>query len=124
MFIYIIIIKINCKRQVQIQNLQGIFTRCTRGARNAPMALEKTPQRCHGALSDMLCKRQAATAFVLSMFKINTAAWRSRRLHSVSTALLATAQCAPRRSTTFFKAVRTLLWCDTLLDKWLICLTK
>jgi len=59
-------------------------------------------------------KHQAA-AFVLSMLKINAAAWRSRRPYSVSTALLAFAQRAPRRSA-FFKrcwnAVRTPLWCD------------
>jgi len=52
-------------------------------------------QRAHGALEDptalphvlsnTLWKRQA-TAFVLSMPKVNAAAWRSRRLHSVSTA--------------------------------------
>jgi len=58
------------------------------------------PQRCHSVLSNTLWKRQAA-AFVLSMFKINAAAWRSRRLHSVCTALLAFAQHAPRRSAFF-----------------------
>ena len=47
-----------------------------------------TPQRYQRVLSNTLCKRQAA-AFVLSMLKINAAACRSRRLHSVSTALLA-----------------------------------
>jgi len=45
-------------------------------------------------------ERQAA-AFVLSMLKINAAAWRSRRLHGVSTALLAFAQRAPLRSAIF-----------------------
>jgi len=43
------------------------------------------PQRCHNVLSNTLWKRQAA-ALVLSMLKINAAAWRSRRLHSISTA--------------------------------------
>jgi len=53
------------------------------------------PQRAYGALEDptalpprpysALCKRQAAV-FVLSMFKINAAAWRSMRLDSVFTA--------------------------------------
>jgi len=32
----------------------------------------------------------------------------AQRLHSVSAALLATAQRAPRRSTTFYNAVETL----------------
>jgi len=52
-------------------------------------------------LSNTLWKRQAA-AFGLSMLKVNAAAWRSRRLHSVSTALLAFAQRAPRQ---FFKTL-------------------
>jgi len=43
------------------------------------------PQRCHSVLSNTLWKRQAA-AFVLSMLKVKAAAWRSMRLHSVSTA--------------------------------------
>ena len=34
----------------------------------------------------------------------------AQRLHSVSAALLATAQRAPRRSTTFYNAVETLWW--------------
>jgi len=50
------------------------------GALEDPTAL---PQRYHFVLSNTLCKRQAA-AFVLSMLKINAAAWRSRRLHSVA----------------------------------------
>jgi len=63
-----------------MQNLHGVFTACT--------------QRAHGALEDpnsvlskTLWKRQAA-AFVLSMLKINAAAWRFRRLQSVSTAFV------------------------------------
>jgi len=52
------------------------------GALENPTAL---PQRYHNALSNTLWKRQAA-AFVLSMLKINAAAWRSMRSHSVSTA--------------------------------------
>jgi len=77
------------------------------------------PQRADMVLER--CTNAVATPFgvtgalVLSMLKINAAAWRSRRLHSVSTALLAFAQRAPRRSD-FFKrcgnAVRTPLWCD------------
>jgi len=52
------------------------------GALEDPTAL---PQRCHSVLSNTLWKRQAV-AFVLSMPEVNAAAWRSRRLHSVSTA--------------------------------------
>jgi len=65
-------------------------------------------QRAHGTLEDptalpqhlsnTLWKRQVA-AFVLSMLKINAAAWRSRRLHSVA------AVCTARTSAIciFFK---------------------
>ena len=60
-------------------------------------ALEKTPQRCNNV----------PTARCLTRC-VNAAAWRSRRLHSVSTALLATAQRAPRRFATFLNAVETL----------------
>jgi len=85
------------------------------------------PQSAHGALEDLttlpqsplselsntLCKRQAA-AFILSMFKTHGMP------HSVlgdCTALLATAQRAPRRSAISLNAVcenavRTPLWCD------------
>jgi len=42
------------------------------------------------------------------MFKTNAAARRSMRLHSVSTALLATAQRVPQGSATFLNAVETL----------------
>ena len=48
------------------------------GALEDPTAL---PQRHHSALSNTLCKRQAA-AFTLSTFQINAAAWRSRHLRS------------------------------------------
>jgi len=44
------------------------------------------PQRCRSVLSNTLWKRQAA-AFVLSMLKVNAAAWRrafAQRLHSVA----------------------------------------
>ena len=68
-----------------MQNLHGVFTVCTQRAHNEPTALWKTPQRCHSVLSNTLWKRQAA-AFVLSMLKVNAAAWRSRPLHSVSSA--------------------------------------
>ena len=79
------IIKMHCKRQLQMQNLHDVFTACTRRAYNAPTALYNTPQRCHSVLSNTLWKRQAA-AFVMSILKVNAAAWRSMRLHSVSTA--------------------------------------
>ena len=62
------IIKMHCKRQLQMQNSHGVFTACTRRAHNAPTALKSTPQRCHSMLSNTLWKRQAA-AFVLSMLK-------------------------------------------------------
>jgi len=67
------------------------------GSLEDPTAL---PHRCHSVLSNTLWKRHAA-AFVLSMLKVNAAAWRSMRLHSVSTALLAFAQRAPQRSAIF-----------------------
>jgi len=76
------------------------------------------PQRLHSALSSTLCKRQAA-AFVLSMFKINAAAWRSMRLHSVFTAF--TQRCWRLHSTQVVdlqccgNAVRAPLWCDRAL---------
>ena len=106
--------------QNALQKANTGFTRClcnvhaarpqrAHGVLEDPTAL---PQRPHSALSNTLCKRQAV-AFVLNMFKINAAAWRSRRLyverlHCVSTALLATAQRAPRRSTTYLDDVETL----------------
>jgi len=65
-----------------------------------------SPQRPHSALFNTLCKRQAAVFF--SMFKINAAACRSRRLHSVFTALLATAQRASRRSATFSRRYKVV----------------
>jgi len=39
MITYIIIIKIDCKRRVQKQDLQGVCTACTQRALNAPTAL-------------------------------------------------------------------------------------
>jgi len=41
----------------------------------------RRPHSVATTLSNTMCKRQA-TALVLSMFKINAAAWRSMRLHS------------------------------------------
>ena len=76
------IIKMHCKRRVLIHNLQVAarpHVLRTHGALEDPAAL---PQRPHRALSNTLCKRQAA-AFVLNMFKINAAVWRSRRFTSV-----------------------------------------
>jgi len=108
------IIKIHFKRLLQMQNLHGVFTARSQRAHDALKDPTTLPHRCHSMLSNTLWKRQAA-AFVLSMLKVNNAAWRSRRLHSVSTALLAFAQRAPRRSAIFKRcgnAVRTPLWCD------------
>ena len=98
------IIKMHCNSLLQMQNLHNVFTACTRRTHNAPTALYKTPQLCHSMLSNTLWKRQDA-AFVLSMLKINAATWRSRRLHSICTALMAFAQHAPRRSAIFLNAV-------------------
>jgi len=75
------------------------------GALEDPTAL---PQPPYSALFNTLCKRQTA-AFVLSMFKINAAAWRSRRFHSsISTGLLVNAHRALRRSATLLNTVETL----------------
>ena len=122
-----IIIKMHWKPLLQMQDLHIVFTACTRRAHSAQNALYKTialPQRAHSALSNTLCKRQAA-AFVLSMFKINAAAWHSMRLHSVFTAFLQSAHsiagdCTARTSAicNFERcgnAVRTPLWCDRSL---------
>ena len=67
-----IIIKMHCKRRVQIHDLQGIFTACTRLAHSALEDHTALPQYSYSALSNTLFKHQAA-AFVLSMFKINAA---------------------------------------------------
>jgi len=66
----------------RLYSVQAARPQRAHGALEDPIAL---PQRPHSALSNTLCKRQAA-AFVLSRFKINAAAWRSMRLHSVFTA--------------------------------------
>ena len=102
-----------------MQDVHGVFTEFTRRVHNAPTTRPRRsrrpvsvatalPQRCHIVLSNTLCKRQAA-AFVLSILKINAVAWRSMRFHSVSTALRAFPQRAPRRSAIFENAVGTLL---------------
>jgi len=112
-----IIIKMHCKRLLQMQDLHGVCT-AARGAPTTRHGTLEDPtallQRSHSARSNTLCKRQPA-AFVLSISKTNAAAWRSRRLHSAHTALLATAQRAPRWSAFLERrgnAVRTPLWCD------------
>jgi len=113
------IIKTHCKRPTpKTEFTRRLYSVHTARSQRAHGALEDStalPQRCHSVLSNTLWKRQAA-AFVLSMLKINATTWRSRRLHSVCTALLAFSQRAPRRSAIFFKrcvnAVRTPLWCD------------
>jgi len=78
-----IIIKRNRKRRVQIQDLQGVCTACTRGAHNAPTALNKTPQRCHNVPTSRCltrCVNAKPARLILSMFKINATTWRSMRL--------------------------------------------
>ena len=80
-----IIIKMHCKRQMQ--DLHVVFTACTRRAHGALEDPTALPQRCHSALFNTL--------------KTNASAWRSMRLQSAHTALLATAQRAPRRSAFF-----------------------
>ena len=69
------------------------------------------PQRAHGALDEPTSVPQRCH----SVLKTTTDAWRSRRLHSVSTALLSFAQRATRRSAfckRYENTVRTPLWCD------------
>jgi len=68
------------------------------GALEDPTVLPQSPLI---ELSNTLCKRQAA-AFILSMFKTHGMP------HGDCTALLATAQRAPRRSATSLNAVKTL----------------
>jgi len=80
-----IIINIHCKRRVQIQDLQDVFTACPRRAHGALKDTTALPQSPHSTLSNTQCKSQAA-ALVTSMLKINAAAWRSMGLHSVFTA--------------------------------------
>ena len=84
------------------RRLYSVHTARPQRAHGVLKDLTSLPQRLHSALSNTLCKRQAA-AFVLSMFKINAAAWSSMRLHSVFTALLATTQHASRRSAVLWK---------------------
>ena len=66
------------------------FTACMQRPQSARGALEDPtalPQSIYSAMSNTLCKRHPAV-FILGMFAINAAAWRSRRLHSVFTAFL------------------------------------
>ena len=63
--------KTHCKPLVQIQELQGVFTACTRRAHNAPTALHKTQQRCHNVPTARLL---TLCASAVSMFKTNAAA--------------------------------------------------
>jgi len=66
------------------------------GALEEPTAL---PQRSYSALSNMYIQNKCCRMEFLAI---------AGRLHSVSTALLVTAQRAPRRSVTFLNAVKTL----------------
>jgi len=69
------------------------------GALEDPTALLQRP---HSALSNTLCKRQPRCfEHVLNKSRRIAIYAVAQRLHSVSTALLATAQRAPRRSATF-----------------------
>jgi len=74
--------KANTGFKRRLCNVHAARQQRAHGVLKDPTAL---PQRPHSALSNTLCKRQAV-AFVLNMFKINAAAWRSRRLYSVFTA--------------------------------------
>jgi len=83
------IIKTHCKRPTpnaeftrRLYSVHTARSQRAHGALEDPTAL---PQLCYSVLSNTLWKRQVA-AFVLSMLKVNAAAWRSRRMHSVSTA--------------------------------------
>jgi len=84
-----IIIKMHCKRLLKIM----IYTASLQRTRGAPTTCP------HSVRYNTLNKRQAAAVF--SMLKTNAAAWRSMRLHSAHTALLATAQRATRRTAIF-----------------------
>ena len=69
-------------------------------------------QRTHGTLEDTTALPQHAVLHVVEtpsrVLKLHAAAWRSRRFHSVSTALVAFAQRTTRRSAIFLNAVGTL----------------
>ena len=69
MMITYIIIKIHSKHRIQIQYLQGVFKARTRRAQCALQDPTAFPQRPHSALSNTLCKRQAA-AFDLNMLSM------------------------------------------------------
>jgi len=84
----------NAEFTLRLYSVHATRSQCAHSALEGPTAFA---QCCHSVLSNTLWKRQAA-AFVLSMLKVNATACRSWRLHSVSTALLAFAQRAPRRS--------------------------
>ena len=94
------IIKMHCKWPTpNAEFAWRLYNVHTAGSQRAHGALE-VPTAFHRVLSNTRWKRQAA-AFVLSMLKVNAAAWRSRRLHSVCTALLPFPRRAPRRSAIF-----------------------
>ena len=97
----------------RLYSVQTAHPQRAHGAQEDPTAL---PQRPHSALSNTLCKNQAA-AFVFSIFKINAATWRSRRLHSVA------GDCTARTSAicNFFNALWTPLWCDSTFKQVIWC---
>ena len=116
------IIKMHCKRPTPnaefIRRLYSVHTARSQRAHGALEDPTALPQRCHRVLSNTLWKRQAA-AVVLSMLKVNAAAWRSGRLHSVPQRLHSVAGVCTERTSAFCNflkrcgnAVRTPLWCD------------
>ena len=82
------------------------------------------PQRSHGALTNTLCKRQAAS-FVLSMFKLNAAdcTASSQRSHSVACDCTASTSAICNLFERCGNAVSTCtpLWCDRGLSFIRIC---
>jgi len=90
-----IIIKMYCKRRVQIHDLQGIFTVCSRRSRTASYL---TPSR--GGCFEHIQNKRRRMAFYAIAFSVFTA------FPQQSTALLATAQRAPRRSATFLTLLK------------------
>jgi len=96
-----IIIKMHCKRRVQIHDLQGIFTACLRRSRTASLLTRWANAKPRRLFENIQHNRRRKAFYGFPQR---------------STELLATAQRAPRRSATFFErcrdAVRTPLWFD------------
>ena len=102
-----IIIKMHCKRQFQMHDLHGVFTACrwhAHGSLEDPTAL---PQYSHSALSNTLCKCQAAM-FISS---------KQTPWHGVLGECLVTAQCTPWQAAIFLMLWKPCkdaapLWCN------------